>query len=348
VAAEPDPAGWTASLYLAGCWGLPWLLGRLYFGGRDGQLLLAKGLVLSALACLPFSLIEGVAGPQVYGWVYEPHPFRLDGAVRYLGMRPLGFFENGNQFGLWISLCALAGIWLALALPRGREARRYQWFSGIVVLMALAAQSMGGILLLLVGIALLAASRVLRPKAMMAAAMAVLVLGGAVYVSGAVPILKIGMETALGRRVVDGFKSVGRGSFTWRISQDQKLLPDAMARPVVGSGHWDWWRDKGVRPWGLTLLIVGQFGLTGLGLSLAALLSPAARAAWRAPRASAWQLQGLPLMFAAVIALSAIDGLMNSFIFFPALLLAGSLAASPASVVRPRGEVTRVFIRHSA
>lgn len=339
--ADARPAGWLASLYLAGCWGLPWLLGRLYFSARDGQLVLAKGLALSALACLPFSLVEGVIGPKVYGWVYELHPFRFDGAVRYLGYRPLGFFENGNQFGLWVSLCAFAAAWLALALPAGREARAWRVVAVIVVAMALAAQSVGGIALLLIGLAFLSASRWVQPRTMLVASLALLILGGAVYVSGKLPILAIGKDTLIGRRVVDAFRSVGRGSFTWRISQDQKLLPAAMARPLVGSGEWDWWRDQGIRPWGLTLLLIGQFGLIGLGLALMALLAPAARAAWHSPSGSAWRPPAAPLMLAAMIALAALDGLMNSFIFFPALLAAGALSAAPATALRRRGEITR-------
>ena len=80
--AEPSPSTALACLYLAGSWGVPWLLGRLYFSSPDGRRLLVKGLVLSALACLPFSVVEGVLGPTSYGRLYGPHPFRLDGDVR--------------------------------------------------------------------------------------------------------------------------------------------------------------------------------------------------------------------------------------------------------------------------
>ena len=73
-------------------------------------------MAASALACLPFSVIEGALGPQVYDRVYGPHPLATDGAERYLGFRPLAFFEDGNQFGIWISLAALAALWLAIAI----------------------------------------------------------------------------------------------------------------------------------------------------------------------------------------------------------------------------------------
>jgi hypothetical protein len=338
------PAGVWSSLYLAGCWGLPWLLGRACFASPDAKLLLVKGLALAGLACLPVSLVEGVFGPTLYGLVYEPHPFRLDGIVRYVGFRPLGFFEDGNQFGLWVSLCALAAVWLALVAPAGREARRWRVVAGVDLLIALAAQSVGAILLLAVGAGFLAACRLLRPRLLLAAALGLLVLGGAVYVSGAVPIAKIGKETALGRHVIAAFRSVGRGSFTWRIGQDQKLLPQAMATPVVGTATWDWWRPQGIRPWGLTLLVLGQFGAVGLLALLGTLLAPALAAAWRAPPGGAWRLPGVPLALAAVVGMTVLDALMNSFVFFPAVLAAGALAAATPVTAprRVRGEITRI------
>ena len=66
-----------------------------------------------------------------------------------------------------------------------------------------------------------------------------------------------------GRAVVGAIKSVGRGSFSWRIAQDQRALPLATARPLVGTGQWDWWRPQPSRPWGLAMLVLGQFGLIG-------------------------------------------------------------------------------------
>ena len=341
AAAPPaSPAGWVASLYLAGCWGLPWLLGRLYFATADGRLLLTKGLAWAGVACLPFSLVEGALGPTLYGLVYDTHPFRFDGALRYIGYRPLGFFEDGNQFALWISLCALAAVWLALSASDPRESRTYRALAFLTVLMALAAQSLGAILMLGLGIAFLLACSAVRPRSMLAGATGLLILAGALYVSGAIPVLKFGKETALGRHVVDAFRSVGRGSFTWRIAQDQRLLPEAMARPLTGTAAWNWWRSKAMRPWGLTLLVLGQFGLIGLAACLGTLLAPAIAAAWRATRGSAWRPESLPLALAAIAVLTVLDGLMNSFIFFPAIVVAGALAVTPAAPRRRRDGLT--------
>jgi hypothetical protein len=282
--------------------------------------------VWSALACLPFSVIEGALGPVVYDAVYETHPFRADGAVRYVGFRPIGFFEHGNQFGLWISLSALAALWLAIS----SRVAHWRWAAAMLVAMALAAQSIGAIALLALGAAGLWVFAHVRPRLLASGAAVLIAIGGTVYLSGAIPFQAIAKDTGWGREIVNSIRGAGRGSFTWRIAQDQKLLADAVARPLTGSAQWDWWRAKETRPWSLSLLIVGQFGLVGLLLTLATLLGPALRTAWVAPRGGAWRPEGLPLLLASIAVLTVIDALLNSFVFFPAIVAAGGLAAGAA------------------
>jgi hypothetical protein len=296
----------------------------VYCRGADGLHALARALALSGLACLPFAIAEGVAGAQTYGWFFEPHPFRHDGNERYLGWRPLGFFENGNQYGLWISLCALVAAWWAWS--RGQTDRRWRVVAWVVIVMALAAQSIGGVMLALLGAVVLWLSSRLRPRRMVAAALAAALVVSAVYVSGIVPVARIANDTASGRMVVGAIKSVGRGSFTWRIAQDQRALPLAMAHPLAGTGQWDWWRSQPSRPWGLAMLVLGQFGLVGLALSASVLLLPAARIAWAAPRGDPRAPQALPWLLAVVVLLSMLDAVLNSFVFFPAVLIAAALS----------------------
>ncbi len=334
-----SPSGLLSSLYLAGCWGVPWLLGRLYFTSAEGLRLLAIAMTGSALACLPFSLVEGVAGPMLYDRFFELHPMREDGIERYIGFRPLGFFEDGNQFGIWIALCALAAVWLAVVGRHDRFAMRWRVAAIVVVAMAVAAQSLGALLMLGAGAAFLSLCRILRPRRTAIALLAALILGGSVYVSGVVPVMRIGRDTEIGREVVEALRSVGRGSFAWRISQDQKLLADARQNIVIGSATWDWWRPKETRPWALSMLLLGQFGLVGLTLAMGSLLWPALGVAWRAPRASGWRPDGAQLMVATIIVLAALDALLNAFFFFPAIVAAGALAGSALAVVRGRGEI---------
>lgn len=327
---SPAPPGWLSSAYLFGTWGATWLLGRVYFSSAASQSLLIQGLMWSVVACLPIAAFEGITGQSIYGFIFEPHPFRFDGSERYLGFRPLGFFEHGNQYGLWVSLCALAAVWRALSLRSGRESGRSvsvaKTLAAIGVTVAVAAQSVGALLLAVLGGAFLSVGRVIRLRVLVFSFAALLLATSVVYVSGAIPITQIGKGSELGQRVVSAFRAVGRGSFTWRISQDQKLLPEIKAHILVGAGQWDGWRGKGIRPWGLALLLLGQYGAIGLSLCFGSVLWPALREAWRAPRASGWQTSATPLLLAAIVGMTMLDALLNSFIFFPAVLIAGSLA----------------------
>jgi len=327
---SPKPPSWLSSAYLFGTWGATWVLGRVYFSNAASQGLLIQGLMWSVVACLPIAAFEGITGQSIYGFIFEPHPFRFDGSERYLGFRPLGFFENGNQYGLWVSLCALAAVWRALSLQSGRESGRFvsvaKTLAAVGVTVAVAAQSVGALLLAILGGAFLSVGRVIRLRFLVVCLAALMLITSLIYVSGVIPITQIGKGTAFGQSVVNGFRAVGRGSFTWRISQDQKLLPEIKAHILVGTGQWDWWRSKGIRPWGLAMLLLGQFGAIGLSLCFGSVLWPTLREAWRVPRASGWQTSAMPLLLAVIVGLTMLDALMNSFIFFPAVLIAGSLA----------------------
>ena len=315
----------TSTLYLLGCWALPWFLGRTYFSSQEGLTILAQGVVVSGLLCLPVSLIEGFWGPSMYEALYGNHPFRFDGAERYIGYRPIAFFEHGTQFGLWVSMCALLALWLAVSAPEALR-RKYRWSALVLIAMALAAQSVGGTVLLFSGVGFLWVSRRIRLGVVLAVVGLMGVVGQVVYMVGDLPVTRIAKGTPVGIKVVETFKSLGRGSLTWRIAQDQKLLPLAMKAPIAGFGTWDWWRSAGTRPWGLMLLVAGQFGLIGLAAVSGLHLWPVWRVAWANTRGSISNGQGIPAMWATVILLVVIDAMLNSFIFFPAVVAAGALS----------------------
>jgi hypothetical protein len=323
--AEAQPTPLLASAYLLGSWGFTWLLGRLYFSSLEGQAALLHGLAWAGLACLPFAAVEGVAGPDLYATVYEPHPFASDGTERYLGWRPIGCVENGNQYGLWVCLCALAALWVWRSRVAQRRASWWAWGAFMVCGMALLAQSVGALLLSGLGLAVLALMARARLQTLWIGTLCASLLCGAVYLSGVVPVTQWGKETAVGRKVVEVFRASGRGSFTWRISQDQKAMGLVKSTALVGQGRWDWWRPLNTRPWGLALLLVGQFGLIGLVCAFGALLAPSMRCLWRVPVASPWQASGAPVILATMVVLTTMDAGLNAFIFFPALMAAGAL-----------------------
>ncbi len=330
--AAPEP--WVASLYLTAAWGAPWLLGRLYFSGYDGGKRLIKTIVAGLAVIAPIALLEGMLGPKLYGWIYEVHPFRADGAQRYVGFRPLAFFEHGTQYGIWVAATALAAIWLwwnaAHSPMRGRLAALATLGLGT----ALMSQSVAAILLLSGGLALLWMPGRLRTRWMVPLVVLLTVGGVAIYFSRALPLRSIAKETVIGRQVVDIVRSTGRGSIIWRIAEDQPALTLVAAHPLIGTAKWDWWRENDGRPWGLALLIFGQFGLIGLVLAFGSLLLPALRA-FTSEWNSRTRLRRHPAALLAIIVLmTTVDAMLNSFIFYPAILAAGALASDDDNQVR--------------
>src|SRR5260370_24213231 len=51
-------------------WGVPYLLGRMYFGSVEGLRELAIGLMIGALAYVPFCLYEVRMSPQLHAKIY--------------------------------------------------------------------------------------------------------------------------------------------------------------------------------------------------------------------------------------------------------------------------------------
>lgn len=332
---DANPAGWISSLYIFSIWGAPWFLGRIYFHERAGRLELADIVVGATLLLLPITLIEGISGQRVYEWIFGIHPFANVGAERYFGYRPLAMFEDGNQYGLWLCCAALLAVWRLKTLSQDDSKLLRTVVAVILCLMAIAAQSVGALMLIFAGMTVLHSERLLSYSRKIALpALIVMSLGLGVYVSGAIPLRSLAKETVVGQITLEALRKSGRNSFSWRISQDQHSIPRIQEDLVVGSGHWDWWRELGRRPWGLLLLLVGQFGLIGLVLALGspfgAILSRSrmnrSRETGKTEPNKPQSSSSSALAFTVIIAVTLIDALMNAFIFLPAVMFSGSLS----------------------
>lgn len=340
--AEPRP--WLSSLYLAAAWGTPWLLGRVYFARDRGRKRLIATIVAGLAVIGPIAVVEFVLGPSVYGWLYDLHPFRLDGAQRYIGFRPIGFFEHGNQYGIWVAATSLAAISLWRASPDSGVRDRLLAVAIIAIVLALVSQSVGAIILLAGGLCLWWVIGRRRLRWLLPIAVLAAISAGAIYLSGVVPLRSMAENTAVGRHLVDIIRSSGRVSFTWRIARDQEALVAIKSHRVLGTGQWDWWRKLGNRPWGLDLLIAGQFGFAGLVLAFGSLLIPVLRAmAYHTGTPSGGPYLAAPLTIIALMAIA--DALFNSFFFYPAILAAGGLAGFDG---RRRVEPSAVEVESSA
>lgn len=397
------------TLYLALAWGVPYLLGRLYLADDRGRVELAGAFVLGALAYLPICLVEGYAGPCVYRWCYGFHPYQLCGTTRWIGYRPIGWLEDGNQLGMWLAGAALVAWWrwrgkerggvmngeltqdsvrrghgtlgqIALGAGSSRLRCCLEHYAGVVagalIGLTVAAQSVGAIVLLMLGMIGLEMDRRWRGvERIRVGRRGVLVRWGAV---GAIVLLMVGVawrleaagklepwarHTEIGQRVVRLYRTVGRRTLLWRLSQEDRHMGQALANPILGSGRWDWWRDaisttgaksqaaggefgpeaavtaeggfavvalkdataEGGRPWSLWMLVWGMYGAVGV-MSVYVLLLWPTLGAWRQlPRDWGWSNAGPTVALAGLLVLTAADSGLNGAVCLPILLVAGAI-----------------------
>jgi len=336
--------GVRGAAYQTLAWGVPYLLGRLYFADDVSLRLAAKAFVIAGLCYVPICLVELITGPQFYAHVYGYQPYRWLGAERYMGFRPIGFLEDGNQLGIWMAAATLlaAGLWKhsevrrVLGLPIG-------WAAVTLFVVTVLCQSGGSIILLLCLLPFVLLSRMaFRRGFVVALALIVLCFAG-LRLSNVVSLRWMVDNVRPARAVATFLAKIGRQSFGWRLEQDERHVRTALARPFLGSGRWNWWENGENRPWGLWLLAYGMYGGVGLVALEGLQFFPVARAAWLPARREGPGYENLPanpdiadpdlrLALGAVLLLAAIDNLLNSGMILPVALVIGGMSAS-----RPNG-----------
>jgi hypothetical protein len=326
--ANPDNfrEGWVGEFYQLLAWGSPYLIGRLYFTDTASLRLAAKSFVIGGLAYIPLCLLELPKGPWIYHWLYGYQPFQTNGAERWIGYRPTGLLENGNQLGIWMATAALIAMWLwrrrtaesILGIPIGVTAAA---LLGVTVL----CQSTGAIILLLALIPFV----FVDPRHLSRTVSIVLVLGILAFaifrIGNWVSFHQLVRESSAAQSADSFLRKIGKGSLGWRLKQDERHIDTALAEPILGYGQWNWWQQGLERPWSLWLLVFGMYGSVGLISLEAALLIPALRAVWFPLARSDIGHTNMRHTLSAAILITAIDSLLNSAIVLPLLLVIGGM-----------------------
>jgi hypothetical protein len=324
--------GLSGAAYQTISWGVPWLLGRIYFFDDGSLLLAAKACVIAGICYVPICLFEICAGPQLYAFLYGYQPYRWVGAERYIGFRPIGFLEDGNQLGIWMAAATLLAVFLSLHRLTGRIlGLPIGWVAAGLAVVTLLCQSAGSILLLLflLPLALLKRSSVLR------AFVAVLVLSILAFalfrMTNFVSLRALAQSNGLAHSLSAALNDIGRHSLAWRFARDEGHIVVALQKPLLGFGQWNWWQNGDSRPWSMWLLVFGMYGLVGLIAFGTILFLPVMRAVWTPAGGNAPNEPNLRLAMAALILMVAIDNLLNGAMILPYLLIMGGLAGVRSS-----------------
>jgi hypothetical protein len=324
----PFSDGLKYELYQILAWGVPYLLGRLYFSDTDSLRLAARSFVIATLLYIPFCLVEIWKGPFLYAHIYGFEPYRWIGANRYIGFRPIGLLESGNQLGIWMATGALIAIWLwAKKIVRRVLGMPIALVAVLLTAVTLMCQSGASIVLLLVLLPFVFVSHRTFPRLLAVFLVFGIVLFGGLRLSNVISLQTLVQKNPVAHAVEHFLRKIGRGSLGWRLIEDERHVGLALQKPLLGYGEWDWWRRGILRPWGLWLLSFGMYGMFGL-LSLESLqFAPVIRAVWFPLARSDIEALNLRHALAAAILMSTVDNLLNSSMIMPLLVLMGGISS---------------------
>ena len=327
--------GFLGAIYQSIAWGVPWLLGRRYFSDASSLLLAAKACVIAAACYIPICLIEIVTGPHLYAFFYGYQPYQWVGAERYIGHRPIGFLEDGNQLGIWMAASTLIAATLVLRRLTSRIlGLPAAWVAVALAIVTLLCQSAGSIVLLVVLLPL----TLLKSRSVLRASIAILVLGIVFFalfrMTGLVSLRALAQSNGFLYSIAEHLNNIGRHSLIWRLARDESHMRVALRHPLLGWGQWDWWRSGDTRPWGLWLLVFGMYGLVGLAALGAIFFQPVLRIGWPKERIGNANEFALRMAIVGLTLMVAFDSLLNSTLILPYLLLIGGLATPNANTIK--------------
>ncbi len=313
-------------------WGLPYLLGRLYFGDPEGLHYFTVGMVVGGLAYVPPCLFEIKMSPILLSLVYGGR-----GAydLRLGGWRPHVFFHTGLESGLWMTAAALTAWWLwhCGALKRIGQVPFGPVLLPILLVTTVFCRSTGAFALLALAVTVLWLSARFRTRLMMA---------GLLLVS---PMYAVARTTNLwsGREAVELVRAtLGEDrahSLDYRFEEETLLAVKALQQPVFGWGGWDrssvYWnqeaedsddKSKRVPTDGMWIIYLGTKGIVCLTLFYLSLILPAALFVWRFP-ARLWDDPRLAAgsLATALLGVYMIDCQFNGFVNIIYVTLAGGL-----------------------
>lgn len=326
--------------------GVPYLLGRLYFTTREGLVDLVYAICLGGMFYVPFCLWEIRMSPQLHKTVYGFAQTKFHMVWRLGGYRPMVFMQHGIALGAWMSAAAISAVWLwrtkavraIYILPIGTVA------IGMCV-MLLMCRALNGYMMFLIAIPFI----LLLNWRMSRTALAILVLVPAMYCGAR----SLGWDAGILVEVAEQISPRRAVSLESRIKQEELLIEKAVRRPFFGWGTWGRNRvqeearrqlSHGSVTDSFWIITVGQRGYVGLVALGMVLLLPLWLIVTRSKKADrAAPLTSPAGVLALIIFSFAVDCLFNAMLNPVFMVAAGAVAGT----LYPYGVSTRRVVMQS-
>lgn len=306
-------------------WGIPYLMGRVFFRSSDQLCELAMAVFLGGLLYAPFCWYEIMFSPKFHLQIYGFYQHSFLQHVRYNGFRPMLFMQHGIMVGVWMACSTLVGFWLwRMKLFTKLFGIGAIWWVGLMFVTTVYCKVGSGIVSLAIGMAtFFGCRRGLPSLSLMLLAM--------------IPITYVGTRASNifeGESLATIIESIDRergGSLAARMRQEGPYVHNAFRSPIFGFGDGDFIpKDAEGKKLargndGFWIITLGMYGFVSLICVFAALTLPAILVAQRATRVPMLELNTL-IPLAVIIALFAIDCLANAMINPIFLLCAGAVS----------------------
>lgn len=312
-------------------WGVPWLIGRLYFSDLEGLRELAIGVVIGGAVYVPFCLFEVRMAPVLHLLVYGEHQHAFNQHVRSSGYRPMVFMQHGLAVSMWMASASLTAFWLWYS----GAIRRFwgvptSWVSIVIAGTAVLCKSLGALVLLAIGVGALLGSAGLRSRVLLA----VILLMPPAYIVARVSGGWAGEWLVSAAEVINEERA---RSLEGRMWNEDLYIQNAMSRPVLGLTPWnfqvyDQYGEQLTTSDGLWIIAFSQYGAVGVFGVFGALLFPMVRLLRGCTAAQLMSPVMAPAVVLGLVVVAFVaDSLFNAMVNPIFAAAAGGLAVLPLS-----------------
>lgn len=332
--------GGSAGLAAAVGWGLPYFIGRLYFGTFAGLRELAIGMFLGGIVVAPLAFIEMIISPQMHIFFYGWYPHDFSQTKRGGGYRPSVFMAHGLELAMWNAAAAFMGwqLFLRKSLQRVVPLLKLPLLPCVagVTLVLVLSRSSGALMLFFLAMGIFQACVMLKTKIPLLLLLLLPVLYMNLRATGAWD----------GRSLIEAAGKVSgseerTGSLSFRLYNESLLVDKALLHPTFGWGGYNRsfvTNEAGVYisvPDGMWILTFGKNGLFGLAaLSASVLLAPLLFFFLTPARELGAPLVAPAAAFATFLGIFMADNLLNAMYNPVMMLAAGGLSSLVLSRAR--------------
>lgn len=331
--------------------GIPYLIGRVYFNDWEGFRELGIAIFIGGVIYVPLCLMEIKMSPQLHKWVYGYHQHAFDQTLRMGGWRPMVFMQHGLAVGFWMMAASVIGVWLLVT-----GSLKEVWGVPMIVIVpillvtTILCKATASIGFLFMGIAVLFAMKWTKTAIPLYVLIAIAPAYMFLRASGAVD------GTALINYTTQTLGEERAQSLETRINAENKLSAHAMDRFWFGWAKWDP-INPGKPPWmvyddetgrraaipdGMWIITFAVNGLSGVfWLTASILIAPLLLRKRMGPQWWDHPMAAPAAACAVMLTLHMVDNLLNAMINPIFICAIGGLCAlgtrAAQAVPQPRG-----------